>query len=1052
MKLGLRLALLFALLWVCHTPLAGQQTTSAIQGKVTSDKGEGLLGATVLAIHTPSGTQYGVTTREDGGYNIPNMRIGGPYTVKISYVGFQDFTQEGIQLQLGSKFTLNTALKETAVELGEAVVTGERAGIFGRGRTGAETNVSNEAISKLPTISRSASDFYRTAPATDGASFAGRNDQYNNFTVDGAIFNNPFGLDAATPGGQTDAQPISIDAIEQITVALAPYDVTQAGFTGASVNAVTKSGTNQFKGTVFGFTRNQNLTGGKVSGQKVIVPDLKQNQVGFALGGPIIKNKLFFFANAELDRRTDLGATAISAASGRSGANVSRVAQSDLEAVSSALRSRYQYETGPYEDYLHNTNSTKGILKFDFQIDKSNTLTATYNFLDASKQKPAHPSAIGRRGPDLTTLQFFNSGYQINNKIQSGIVELRSLFGNSAANKLQVGYTAFRDSRDPLSAPFPVINIDRDGIRYIVAGHEPFSIFNRLNQNVFQATNNFNIYKGKHTYTIGASLERFDFDNSFNLNAYGGTFGPGFVSTAAFLDSVRTGRFDDEVRAARSTAQANGGEGGTPGNGWALAETNVGQFAFYLQDEWQVNEKFTLTYGVRMDMPLYFNTKEKIQENLARNCCYLPETVWFNEQGEPTKFDHTILPKQVPLISPRIGFNYDFHGDQKVQLRGGSGLFTGRLPFVWIGNQVANPNFFFYNMTDPNFRFPQVWRSNLGYDRKMGNWVFTMDLLYTKDLQAAMVRNFGLKPPTGRLQGPDNRPIYTNNDRTLVFGGPTNAYVFSNTNVGYSFNASFQVRRNFKNGQVMAAYNFLDAKDASSVEAEISSDAFDRNPAIGHVNTPLLAPSLFGNRHRFIVSAFKTFEYGAAKQWATTLSTFFQYAQGGTTQNDNVADYRFSYTYSGDINNDGSGLNDLLFIPTDAQLSQMNFASNAQRDAFRSYINQDKYLSSRRGQYVEKYGILSPWYSQWDIRMAQDYRLANGRAFQFTFDILNFGNMISSNWGVRSLPVNTQPVGVSVSAQGVPTYTFDTTLKNTFADDFSLLSRWQARAGLRFTF
>lgn len=1050
MKLGLRLLPLLAMLCLCSNIYA-QQTTSSIQGTATSESGEALVGASVVATHVESGTVYGVDTRGDGGFNIPNMRVGGPYTIKVTYVGFKDFQLDGVFLQLGSKFTVNAKLAENSALLSEVEITSNRTDIFGKGRTGSETNVSSEALTKLPTITRSAQDFYRATPASDGVSFAGRNDQFNNFTIDGAIFNNPFGLDAATPGGQSDAQPISLDAIEQITVSLAPYDVSQAGFTGASVNAVTKSGTNTLKGSVFGFFRNQDLTGGKVSGEKIVVPDLSQVQYGFALGGPIIKNKLFFFANAEIDDRSDLGSTAIAAAPGRTGSNVSRVAKSDLDAVSAALSTRYQYKTGPYEDYLHNTNSTKAILKLDYQISKNHTLTATYNFLDAFKQKPAHPSAIGRRGPDLTTLQFFNSGYQINNKINSGIIELRSLFGNSAANKLQVGYTSFRDARDPFSEPFPVISIAKDGIRYIVAGHEPFSVFNRLNQDVFQFTDNFNIYKGKHNYTIGTSVEVFSFDNSFNLNAYGGTFGPDYVSTAAFLDSVRTGGFDNEVAAARAFAKANGGEGGTPGKGWALAETNVGQFAFYLQDEWTVNNKFTLTYGIRMDMPLYFNTPEKIQENIDRNCCYDPTITWYNEQGDPQKFDHTKLPKQVPLFSPRIGFNYDLSSDGKsAQLRGGTGFFTGRLPFVWIGNQVANPNFFFYNYTDPNFKFPQVWRSNLGYDRKMGNWVFTLDVLYTKDLQAAMVRNYGLKLPTGKLQGPDNRPIYTNADRTLVFGGPTNAYVFSNTNVGYSFNTSVQLRRNFKNGQVMLGYNFLDAKDASSVEAEISSDAFDRNPAINHVNNALLAPSLFGAKHRIIGSAFKTFEYGG--RWATTLSTFFQYAQGGTTQNDNVADFRFSYTYSGDINNDGSGLNDLLFIPTDAQLSQMNFQTAAQRDAFGNFIRQDKYLSANRGKYVEKYGILAPWYSQWDIRIAQDMKMGDGgRGFQLSLDILNFGNMLNSNWGVRQLPVNTQPVGVSV-ANGVPTYSFDASLKNTFADDFSLLSRWQARVGLRYTF
>ena len=1065
MKLTKLLQLFLLVVGTTHL-VSAQVTTANINGLITDNNGEPLIGATVKAVHTPSGTVYGTTTREDGRYALPNLRVGGPYEIEISYVGFETQKQNELFLQLGQKLPLNVKLSDAATTLGEVTVIGDRNRIIGSDRTGAETNISTQQLETLPTISRSASDFTRLTPASDGNSFGGRNDQFNNFSLDGSIFNNPFGLDAATPGGQTDAQPISLDAIDQITVSLAPYDVTQAGFTGAAVNAVTKSGTNEFKGTVFGFYRNQDLTGSKVSGNSIVVPDLTQFQTGFSLGGPLVKNKLFFFVNAEIDNREDLGTTFVARAPGIAGENVARVEASDLELVSSALRSRFGYETGPYEGYLHETNSTKGIVKLDWAINTSHTLTATYNFLDAFKHKPAHPSAIGRRGPDFTTLQFRNSGYQINNKIHSGILELRSLFGNKVSNKLQVGYTSYRDTRDPFSEPFPVVNINRDGIRYIVAGHEPFSIHNQLFQDVYQFTNNLNIYAGKHTITVGASLERFDFDNSFNLGVYdagsndGGTFGPGFVSAQAFVDSVNAGSFDDEVAFAEEffkNAGGNDGENGAIG-GWALAETNAGQFALYIQDEWQVSDKFNLTYGLRMDMPLFYDTDEKIQENLDRACCYAPEITWFDEDGSAQQFVHTELPKNTPLLSPRLGFNYDVKGDQTSQLRGGTGLFSGRLPFVWLGNHVANPNWFFYNYTDRDFQFPQVWRTNLGYDHTFSKgWIGTVDLIYTKDINAAMVRNYGLKPPTGRLNGVDTRPVYTANDRAvfegLGFPLPVNGYVFTNTNIGYSFNASFQIQRTFENGlYLMLGYNYLDAEDASSIEAEISSDAYDRNPAFGHVNDPIAAASLYGNKHRIIGSAYKKFTYG---NWGTTLSAFFSYANAGTTQNDNTADFRFSYTYSGDINGDGSGLNDLLYIPTDAELNQMQFISDDQRDAFRRYIEQDEYLSENRGSYAEKYAIVAPWYSQWDVRVLQDFYIEAGdkiNTLQFSLDILNFGNFLNSNWGIRELPNNTQPVGVTVDENGVPTYSFDPNLTSTFADDFSLLSRWQARVGLRYIF
>ncbi|MEO0900033.1 MAG: carboxypeptidase-like regulatory domain-containing protein [Bacteroidota bacterium] len=1021
-------------------------TTSTIRGTVTGGKA-GLAGASVTATHTPSGVKYGVNTLNDGKYTLANLRVGGPYKVEVSYIGYKKQTLTDIYLRLGQKLELNFALESGDVSVDQVDIVATPDPIMNSDRTGAETNINNTQLRRLPTISRSASDYTRLTPAASGNSFGGRNDQFNNFSLDGSIFNNPFGLDAATPGGQTDAQPISLDAIDQIQVAIAPYDVTQAGFTGASVNAVTKSGTNSFNGTVFGFFRNQDLTGQRVASTDIVVPDLSQLQTGFSLGGPLVKNKLFFFVNFEMERRSDLGSNFIANNPSRTGENVSRVEEADLIAVQNALAS-LGYETGAYEGYLHRTDNEKGIFKLDWAINDKNTLTATYNFLRASKDKPAHPSALGRRGPDATTLQFYNSGYQINNNLNSGILELRSILGNKFANKVQVGYTSFRDFRNAFSAPFPVININRDNIRYIVAGHEPFSINNVLDQDVFQITDNFNAYLGDHTLTVGFSVERFDFNNSFNLGVYdpftygGGTFGPGFPSVQAFLDTVNSGGFADEAAFAQGVFDGN-----EENDTWALAETNVGQAAFYVQDEWTPTDDLKLTIGVRMDLPLYFNTPEKIQENIDRNCCFIPDLEYVDEDGNTVTFDHTQLPNQVPLISPRLGFNWDVSGKGTTQVRGGTGLFTGRFPFVWIGNQVANPNFFFYNVTSPDFRFPQVWRSNLGIDQSFGEgWTFTVDAIHTRDINGMIVRNYGLKAPSGTLVGADNRPIYTAADRTNDFAN--NAYVFTNTNIGYSFNLSLQLQKDWGDDFFTSlGYNFLDARDASSIEAEISSDAYDRNPAFGNVNVAISAPSLYGNRHRFVGSGFKKWTYGSM---GTTLGLFFEVAQGG----------RYSYTYSGDINRDASPLNDLIYVPTASDINGMQFSGDeasqaSQRTALEGYIQQDEYLSGRRGMYAEKYAILSPWYSQIDFRVLQDlYFDVNGEThtIQLSLDFLNLGNLFNSNWGVRQLPINTQPIGVTVDDNNVPTYSFDEALNSTYTNDFSLLSRWQMQVGLRYIF
>jgi len=1042
-------------------------TTSSIKGAISDETNAGLPGANVVAVHTPTGTTYGAATNIDGRFNLVNLRVGGPYTITVSYIGYKDQSFTDVFLTLGKTENLTLALTLDAGQLDAVVITANTSkGVFGSDRTGAETNVGRRELTTLPTISRSASDFTRLEPTASNGSFGGRNDQFNNFSLDGAIFNNPFGLDAATPGGQTNSQPVSLDAIDQIQVSTAPYDVTQSGFTGAAVNAVTKSGSNEFKGTVYGFYRNEDMTGSKIKGQDIFVPSLTQQQTGFSIGGPIVKNKLFFFANYEQDERSDLGQAWLPN-TGSGAVNESVVLESDLIAVQSAL-ANLGYDTGTYQGFTHESASSKGIFKLDWNVNDNNQLAVIYNWLDASRDKPAHPSALGVRGPSATTLQFQNSGYQINNKLQSVQLELNSRLSDEVSNKLQVGYTHFDDFRNPMSSPAPSIIIENGASQnYIIAGHEPFSINNVLDQKVFQFSNNMTISKANHTYTVGFSFEKFQFDNSFNLGVYGGTFGynldagrdRNFASVQEFLNNAQPGGLiDGLIQGANGTNQANGSDG------WALAETNVGQLAFYLQDEWDVNDNFKLTYGLRFDKPLFFDSAQKAQDVIDGTTDYFPEIPYVNPNtGEVQQLSNTQLPSNDWLISPRVGFNYDVKGDSTIQLRGGSGLFTGRFPFVWLGNQIGNPNFWFQQNVDPDYKFPQVWRTNLGLDHKYDNGlILTADVSYTKDINGAHVQNWGLTPPSGTLVGVDNRPIYTAADHVVgAYGSQANAYVFTNSDKGRIWNASFKAQKTFDNGlYTMLAYSYLDSKDVNSIEAEITGDAFDFNPVVGNANSDELSYSRYGDTHRIIGVASKKWNYGTNKKWGTTISTFFEYSRGG----------RFSYTYAGNINADTSFQNnDLLYVPTSAEIQQMDFPGDpGQAVAFDNYIAQDDYLSGRRGQYAERYGALAPWRGRWDVKFLQDYKIKisenKTNTIQFSIDVLNFGNLIRSEWGLVQQPNNVSPVGVSFKDADPdpnsyvpdytqsPDYSFNPNQTETFGYDSSLASRWQMQFGLRYIF
>jgi hypothetical protein len=1083
MKLFTAIAASAGLLLLSFFSSNAQVTTATLSGIVKDAKGAALGSATVLIEFPDAGISQTLSSKADGRFTVPNLRVGGPYRVTVNHVGYQKAVSDEVFLELGLNNTIEFRLEEAAKEIGGVTVTAQSR-IFDNKRTGASTNISNRQIRTLPTINRSADDYLRLTPSAsatyNGLSFSGRNGQYNNFSLDGAVFNNPFGLDAPTPGGQTNSQPISLDAIDQIQVNLAPYDITQAGFTGAGINTVTKSGNNKFSGTVYSFYRSEALTGKKVMDNKLVVPDLSHFQGGFALGGPIIKNKLFYFLSFETEQRTDEASSYVPQNGSNAGkSNTARVLEQDMIDVSNILRTRFGYETGAYMGFTHDQTNYKWLAKLDWNINTVHKLSFTYNGLDAKKDKPAHPSAIGRRGPDYTTLQFQNSGYEIVNKLNNFSAELKSNWKGNYANKLRVVYTQFRDKRNPFSEAFPIVNISKNGVRYIVAGHEPFSVHNRLDQDAFQVTNDFNAFFKQHTLTVGASFESFKFGNSFNLTAYGSAiFFDGDI--ADFKAKVPLGLpyvfgaypLDVDVTKARNRDEAQQ---------WTWYYLTVGQLSAYVQDEWQLSEKFKLTVGVRMDKPVYFEDKFKFDDpNIDFNDgTYLgsrtvasptlqnnDNLVLFDADGNPITngkdkdLDNTRLPTRNPLFSPRLGFNWDVNGNRTFQVRGGSGLFTGRFPFVWLGNHIGNPYSFFYNATDKDFQWPQIWRSNIGTDFKIPfGTIFTVDVAYTKDLNAMMVRNYKLGTPTGTLNSGigDTRNVYLPGDR-----GNDNAYVFTNTEEGYQFNASFQAQQNFRSGLfAMVAYNYNVAKDASSISAEISSDAFDRNPILNNANAAINSTSLYGNKHRVIGAVSKRFEYGKDKTLATTVSLFGSWTSGS----------RFAYVYGSipgeDINQDGTTTNDLMYVPTDSEIDQMVFVplvdingilqdQAAQRAGLKAFIAQDEYLRGLRGEYTEKYAGETPWFNQVDMRILQDLVInkKTRQTIQLSIDIVNIGNLISSEWGVRKYATTSgyfQPLTAYYNGNS-PTYQFDPSLKETFSASPDLISRWQMQFGLRFTF
>lgn len=1089
MLLRIAMGLAFLMVFLCAHLYAQGVTTAGMTGIVTSDKGEPLADANVIAVHEPSGRRYGASTRENGQFNIPNMRIGGPYTITVSMLGYRKESQPELYLSLGQDLRIDFQLVEEALLEKEVVVIAEQDVVLNSGRTGAATYINPELVTQMPSVKRSTRDLTRLDPRSDGNfSFGGRNWLYNNISLDGSYFNNPFGLDDPAPGGQTNAEPVPFDAVEQVQISVAPYDVREGGFTGAGINTVTKSGTNQFRGSLYSFVRNEDLLGNKVRGTKVIAnPDLSFNQSGFTVGGPIITNTLFFFLNGEIERRDDPG-TNFAANRGTSGFGISRVSASVMDSIRNRMITVYGYDPGPYEGYIHETDNEKWLLKLDWNIDENHNATFRYNYLNARRQLPPHPFVLSfagtGRGPNENSLPFKNSGYRINNHLNSFALEVNSR-SDRFANRFFASYNRFRDFRDPFSGPFPTIEIGQDGVTYTTLGHEPFSIHNILDQDVWQFTNNFSYFSGDHVITVGGNFEIFSFFNSFNIFRHGVFFLPygWFPGTSTFSSLQEF--FDATHPDSANRADFRSFIGTGPFKGEKI---KVGQLAVYAQDEYLVSENFSLTYGLRVDFPMYFT--DPVDNPFSRALKLA------DEKGNPETLDQSKLPGVKALFSPRAGFNWNVTGDRSTQLRGGTGIFTGRLPFVWVGNVIsnpgANPNLwgagnpggqqiptsgdailqqsFDLNVMVSDFKWPQIWTTNIAVDHKLPwDMLGTIEIVYGKDINAIFVRNADLPAPVRTL--PDGRPFYGSGKRnsfavvdgdTIPFFGAV--YVIDNTNEGWNFNATAQLRKRFDFGlSAGIGYTFLVAKNVMK-STEIASVLFAENPTKGNPNQPILGFSEFGNRHRITASA--SYRHEWSEDLATSIGVFAEVAEGNKFVG--AGGNRYSFTYSGDVNGDGSGSNDLIYIPRNQSEIIFDPITGAggnviatpeqQWAAFNAFIEQDGYLSKNRGKIAERFGAINPWFTNIDLRILQDVSFPLGgqkHTFQLSVDILNVANLLNSDWGVRKLATSaaTSPLKLErFDAQGAPVFTFPGAATSTYVDDPGLFSRWQVQFGIRYMF
>ena len=1082
-----------------------QVTTSSLNGKVTDANGSAVPGAAVVAVHTPSGTQYYAVVNAEGRYAINGMRSGGPYSVEVSCLGYQTVTYTDVTLQLAEAYSLNASLKDDTQMLSEAVVISTANSKFAVEKTGAATNINNAQISALPTVSRSITDVTRLSPyGGNGMTFAGADGRTANFTVDGANFNNNFGLSTSLPGG---GSPISIDAIEELQVVISPYDVRQTNFIGGGVNAITKSGTNTFKGSAYVYHKNENMRGDTVDGETVSGGrDKDRNTIyGMTFGGPIIKNKLFFFVNYEYSKTPTVANYWRGSEDGIGDSNsyLSRTTLDDLQKVSDFVKEKYGYDTGSYTSFPADESNRKILARIDWNINDrhhlalryNHTLNKTWTAPNASSMDGGSRSAYGRTS--LYSMSFANSMYSQDNLVNTWALDLNSRLGDKLSNQFLATYSQLDDVRGTNSSDFPFIDImdagkmSPDGktaadgsTTYMALGYELFTWNNGVHNNVFTAKDDLTYYNGNHKAMFGLSYEYQMADNSYMRN------GTGYYRYDSLDDFLN--------QAAPSIVCLTYGYDGEAN---PAARVRFNKFGVYAQDEWSVADNFKLTYGVRFD-GLFFSNQDLMRNQAIYELDY-----------DGRNIDTGKWPNSSLTVSPRVGFTWDVFGNKSFKVRGGTGLFSGRIPLVFFTNMPTNSGMVQYqaklngtgknggtltdmsqfagkiltrqelhdklisigypdtikpedgtapseiSAVDPKFKMPQVWKTSIAFDYQLPTsfpFTVTAEGIFNKTINAVCLSDWSIKDTDGfaRFNGADNRAIYQDYKLTYVKDGKTvnmpNAYVLENTSKGYGYSANLTINTTPVKGlNIMAAYTHTVSKELTSMPGSNASSVLNYMSTVNGPNDPGLHNSKNVTPDRVIASLTHSDRSG------NHYSFIYEAWRGG---------YNYSYMTVNDINGDGYNY-DAAYIPTDAEVAnrEFRFVSDDDRDRFMDYVHKDKCLSKNQGKYAEAYSVYSPWVHRIDFSYKHDFKVNVGKSvntLQLSLDVKNILNLFNSKWGVSKYMNPALGEGRILKYEGVDNegyatfstpsaYNADT---ETFVPYHAIGQCWYASVGIKYMF
>ena len=1070
-----------------------QVTTSALAGKVLmTDTKEAVIGATVQVVHEPSGTRYAAVTNADGLFTIQGMRIGGPYSATISYIGYKTKVYKDITLQLGETYHLNASISENTNEIGEIVISGKNSK-FAAEKTGASTNISNAQIMNIPTVNRNITDISRLSPyGGNGMSFSGSDGRTANFTVDGANFNNNFGLSDKLPGG---GNPISIDAIEEMQVVISPFDVRQTDFIGGGINAITKAGTNTYKGSAYIYHKNENMRGDAIENAQIANARDKDSETtyGFTLGGPIIKNKLFFFVSGEMINVPTIANRWRASEDGVADATnyISRTTVADLTRVSNFVKDKYGYDTGSFNSFPADEKNYKILARLDWNINDMHHLAFRYNFTknrswfgpNASSMDGGTRSAYSRLSQ--YSMSFANSMYAMDNLVHSFSLDLNSRLSEKLSNQLLATFSKLDDVRFTNSSEFPFIDI-LDGTNttgnYMALGYELFTWNNAVHNTIWNIKDDVTYYLGEHKITGGLSFEHQIADNQYMRN------GTGYYRYSS-VDDFISGAAPEIVCLTY----------GYNGESSPAARVQFNKAGIYAQDDWQVTDKFKVTYGIRFD-GLFFNNSDLMTNQAIYNLDYSGRHI-----------DTGKWPSSNLIISPRVGFTYDVFGDKTLKVRGGSGLFSGRLPLVFFTNMPTNGGMVQYqaqinaasaeknkfsmnefagglvtdangkattaalydklvslgypstvkpedgtipssiSAVDPDFKMPQVWKTSLAVDYIIPvsfPLSVTVEGIFNKTINGVCMSDWSIPSVGGfaRFNGVDNRPIFPSGFRT-----GTKAFMLENTSKGYGWSGNITLNAQPTDWlSLMAAYTHTVSKEITGMPGSAAESAFTYVPTVEGPNNIKLHNSQYVTPDRIIASA------TAHDKSGNHFSLIYETWRGG---------YNYSYIMANDMNGDGYNY-DAIYVPTDKQVNdnEFRFVSEGDKTRFMDYVHKDDYLKNRQGKYAEAYSVYSPWVHRVDFSYKHDFKVnvANtAHTLQLSFDIKNLMNLFNSSWGVAKY-LNPE-IGSEarilkfegVDAQGYSTYSTPASISGstkTWVPYHSIDQCWYASIGIKYIF